>query len=412
VTGERLRFLLLNQFYPPDRAPTGRLLHDVAADLAARDHDVTVVCSRRSYSEGEDLGPGGLLDGVRIERIGGTALDRRTDTGRVAEYVRYLGAALIRGLGRTARPDLVVAMTTPPYLGVVAALAGRLRGIRHAHWIMDVFPDALNASGRVRYRGAASSLLRAVARWQFRHATVVVTPGPFVQARMERHCGPHSRIVHVPLWSDAVAALSTEEDAARIRTARGWRVDDVVLLYSGNMGVGHRFSEFLQAAQRLAPSGPIWAFVGGGYRHAEVAEFRHLHPETRIELMPYVPRESLAASLAAADVHLVSLREGWGGIISPSKLQAAFSVGRPVIFVGPPDNEASGGGWSVREGDVDGLINTVRAAADVAERRRRGRAALEYARVHFDRERNRTRIADLFEECAAQPERAPSSLEV
>src|SRR5258707_3139794 len=63
-----MRFLFLNQFYPPDSAPTGRYLHEVATELVARKHHVRVVCSRNTYGTGEDLGPGEVLDGVDVRR--------------------------------------------------------------------------------------------------------------------------------------------------------------------------------------------------------------------------------------------------------------------------------------------------------------------------------------------------------
>ncbi|HUG54426.1 MAG TPA: hypothetical protein VMR21_12540, partial [Vicinamibacteria bacterium] len=97
----------------------------------------------------------------------------------------------------------------------------------------------------------------------------------------------------------------------------------------------------------------------------------------------------------------------WQGLIVPSKLQAAFSVGRPVIFVGPAQNEIatwireSGGGWVVGEGDVEGLIRVVGQAGDPGERRSRGEAALAYSGLHFDRRRNCARVADLLEQCVA-----------
>ena len=47
-----VRVTLVNQFYPPDLAPTGRLLEDVADELAARGHEVRVVCSRAAYGAG------------------------------------------------------------------------------------------------------------------------------------------------------------------------------------------------------------------------------------------------------------------------------------------------------------------------------------------------------------------------
>jgi hypothetical protein len=127
-----------------------------------------------------------------------------------------------------------------------------------------------------------------------------------------------------------------------------------------------------------------------------------------------VPRAALAASLAAADVHLASLSSGWEGVCVPSKIAAVFAVGRPVVFVGTRRSEAaewittSGGGWVVEEGDVDGLVAAIREALDPAQRARRGEAAAAYARRYFDRERNCTRIAELIERSAAVSAMTPA----
>jgi glycosyltransferase involved in cell wall biosynthesis len=170
------------------------------------------------------------------------------------------------------------------------------------------------------------------------------------------------------------------------------------------MGLGHRLQEFLEAATTTGAN-VTWAFAGGGQRRPEVEAFRATHPSARIQLLPYVPREGLAQSLAAADVHLVSLRRPWQGLVVPSKLPAAFSIGRPVIFVGPSDSEPadwireSTGGWAVEEGDTDALQQAVQEATDPGTRQKRGQAAQAFARDHFDRERNVGRLTELLEAC-------------
>ena len=41
--------------------------------------------------------------------------------------------------------------------------------------------------------------------------------------------------------------------------------------------------------------------------------------------------------LASADVHLVSLRPEWTGLVVPSKFFGALAAGRPVLFAGSRD---------------------------------------------------------------------------
>ena len=51
-------------------------MHDLASVLAARGHEVRVVCSRLGYDGGSDWGPGEILDGVKVVRVGGTRFKR------------------------------------------------------------------------------------------------------------------------------------------------------------------------------------------------------------------------------------------------------------------------------------------------------------------------------------------------
>jgi glycosyltransferase involved in cell wall biosynthesis len=274
---------------------------------------------------------------------------------------------------------------------------------------MDLYPDVLNAHWHQGKHGWADRILDAVARFQFRRAGLVLTLGTSMAGRVARHLADGSRVKTVPLWS-AVDADHADR-ACDWRARRGWDEKDLVLLYSGNMGRGHRFGEFLEAARRLGPEGPVWAFVGNGPRRMEVERFRDEYPAARVELLSYVSPDDLGASLASADAHLVSLSNAWEGLIVPSKLQAAFALGRPVIFVGPSENEVagwireSGGGWVVDEGDVDGVLRAIQECASPSERARRGRAARDHARSHFDGKRNREAVADLLEECATASRR-------
>jgi hypothetical protein len=81
-----MRFLLLNQFYPPDPAPTGWYLHGLARELVGRGHHVSVLCSRRSY-DGKDSYPRREnLEGVEVSRLPATGFGRRGFVGKMADY--------------------------------------------------------------------------------------------------------------------------------------------------------------------------------------------------------------------------------------------------------------------------------------------------------------------------------------
>jgi colanic acid biosynthesis glycosyl transferase WcaI len=396
-----LRVLLVNQFYPPDMAPTGQHLHDLARALVARGHAVTAVCSRRSYDGGGEYAAAETIDGVEVRRLRVFGFGRR-GAGRAADYLSF-HAALLGGSWDRRRFDVAVGLTTPPYVGWTLRRSPGLRARRHVSWVMDVYPDALLAHGALRPSSLAYRLLRLVARRQMARTDLAIALGPRMAQRVRAHATGRTRVEWVAPWGTADVRGLDSAAVRAVRSSRGWSADDCVLLYSGNMGLGHRLGEFLAAARRLGARGPLWAFAGGGVRRCEVEAFLAGAERGRVELLPYVPQSAVGSSLAAAEVHLVSLRDEWKGLIVPSKLQAAFALARPVIFVGPRDCEPadwiteSGGGWVVGEDDVEALVRAVGEAQDAPERLRRGQAALAYSVAHFDRARNADRVAELVE---------------
>jgi nucleoside-diphosphate-sugar epimerase len=66
-----MRILILNQFYPPDAAPTGQVAHDLARCLVARGHEVTALASRRSYLGEAEYPAQDVRDGVTVQRLAG-----------------------------------------------------------------------------------------------------------------------------------------------------------------------------------------------------------------------------------------------------------------------------------------------------------------------------------------------------
>jgi len=394
-----MQIVLLNQFYPPDVAPTGRYLHELARALVAQGHSVRVIASRHSYGGGGEFPAEETVDGVVVQRLSGFAFGRNSFAGKLADYAAYY-LKLAQRLARIPRPDLVLALTTPPFVSVLGSLLAKARGARHAHWLMDLYPDVMHAHGMLD--GPPLRLLEQLTRFSLAGADSVVTLGPAMAARAQRYLSNGHQVQWIPLWSLDGLTAWPEDVPVPLRAARGMPEDQLVLLYSGNFGLGHRFDEFLEAARQLGPDGPTWAFAGRGRSRADVERFAAQHPELPLVLLPYVPETQLREHLCSADVHLISMNERWEGTLLPSKLQSSFTVGRPVLFVGRETHDIarwiteSGAGWVVDEGDVPGLLRAVEAAADRGERVRRGRAGLAYAAEHFDATRNIARLTSLL----------------
>lgn len=414
-----MHFLLLNQFYPPDPAPTGQYLHDLGKALVEQGHEVRVLCSRRSYNGTDKYPARETRDGVEIVRLPATGFGRRGFVGKLADYGSFYGSLFTSLMFKGGKADVILALTTPPYIGLLGKWAACWHGARHAHWIMDLYPDVMFAHGMARKNSLFFCLLKWLTRYQFRGSGWVLTLGPMMAEKVKQYQSDSTgsnkdgddlnlsdqipSTLWVPLWSNENLSPWPAKEENPLRAERGWKKDETVFLYSGNMGLGHRLGEFLEAARLLGAKGPRWVFAGGGKRRAEVEAFAKAHPEARIDLMGYAPDELLRTHLCAADVHLASLDSSWQGLMVPSKLQGSFAVGRPVLFVGGRNCETakwieeSGGGWVVPENDISALILAVKQASNPVEFQARGLAARHFAETYFQKSSNCAQIVSWLE---------------
>ncbi len=94
---------------------------------------------------------------------------------------------------------------------------------------------------------------------------------------------------------------------------------------------------FSVSQRRLRGTGIQFAFGVRGNRADELRS--HVQPDdTNITLAGFAPEAALGKRLAAADVHLVSLRPEYTGLAVPSKFFGSLASGRPVIFAGTEES--------------------------------------------------------------------------
>jgi glycosyltransferase involved in cell wall biosynthesis len=182
-----MHFLLLNQFYPPDPAPTGKYLHDLARALVSNGHAVKVLCSRRSYDGGSKFASHETIDRVDVFRVFATGFGRTSFVGKLADYATFYGSLFLRLLLMRIRPDLILSLTTPPYVGLLGKLAAKWHRCPHAHWIMDLYPDVMFAHGITRPKGLVPRLLQGLTRFQLRGAHAVIALGPVMAEKVSAY---------------------------------------------------------------------------------------------------------------------------------------------------------------------------------------------------------------------------------
>jgi glycosyltransferase involved in cell wall biosynthesis len=324
---------------------------------------------------------------------------------RVADYGTFWASAVIDAL-RVDRHDVVLALTTPPLIATGAALACRARRVPLVGWVQDVYPEVAARFGVIDEASLAYKALHTATRATHGSSTRIVALSDRMRERLVEQGAPAAKVRVIPNWADGAHVRPVPRGENDFRRQHGIE-DRFVALYSGNLGVGHEFETFMAAAKHLERACPevLFLFVGDGARKAEAQ--RLAEGLGNVRFLPYQKRESLAASLSSADVHLISLREGLDGLLVPSKLYGAMASARPIYFVGPAGCEVArvvrehGIGWSGSPGESVGLANALTRA--VSEPQQTERLGLEARRVfeeRFERKRALARFREVLAEAA------------
>lgn len=402
-----MRVIILNQFFYPDHSATSQLMTDLAESLVENGVEVTALAGRGRYNGGEKLSPGEVYKGVKIERAWATSFGKKNALGRVADYLSfYLGATW--KLLRLPRHDIVMALTTPPLIGLVALVVGRLRKLCVISLVQDLYPDVAVALGALKEKSFATRLLDRITRLTLKKSDRIIVLGECMRERVVAKIGESAapRIDVIHNWADGEKIVPCEGKENPFAAEQGL-AGKFVILFSGNLGRVNEFQTVLHAASALRECQEILVlFIGEGAKASEIADFAKAHGLDNIRMLPYQPRENLKFSLAAGDASLVTLAEGLAGLSVPSKTYGILAAGRPIIFVGDINSSAArlvrenNCGTVVASGDSSSLVHVITDwATDKEKVVRLGIAARAAFDKQFDRGRAVKAYLDTFHKC-------------
>ena len=383
-----MRLLFINQCYWPDHVSTAQHLADLAEGLAARGHDVTVLCSRNPYTGGgAAFARRQRHNGVQIRRVATLGFGKKSGIkGRMLDYLSFHLMALLQCLWLPS-PDVVVTLTSPLLVGVLGWLESLLKRTRHVHWCMDLFPDTGLLFGIVKEHGLAHRVCAFFTRRYLRGAGGVVAISPYMIERIKPYGVPEDRIHVVPVWAVGKDLRPIARPANGFLREHGLQ-DKFVIMFSGNLELGGDMDTLLGALAALRDDRDIvFVLISEGPRLERFREMSACASLCNVLFLPYQDRDKLAYSLSAGDVHVVTNKSGLGGLRVPCKTYGVLAVGRPILYIGEPNCEIADLvrdhelGFVIQERDVQALVRAVRELRDNPARRReisvRARALFE-----------------------------------
>jgi colanic acid biosynthesis glycosyl transferase WcaI len=384
-----VRILLLNLYYPPDTSATAKMAETVVNVLTQENH-VTILCGRPSYDptwrlpwrfyQAEQTG------NLRIVRVGATDFPRIQMKRRVLNYLTYTALVVPRALLTPC--DTVLAMTDPPFEGIIGAIVATLKGKPYFYNIRDMYPD-MAVGGSIVKPGLLARVWEGLHRWALRRATKVIVLGEDMRKRILAKGVRRERIEIVRDGADIMPsdAPRPQLDPEVIQAIRGdFRF---VLLHAGNLGFYGAWPTLVAAAKQLTRDGIGFVFVGEGAQRGEIEALAA--GILNIRFLSFFPANKIPSVLAAADAHLITVKRGLEGVVVPSKMYGILAAGKPIVAVASEETDAValGGEFGFGVGaDPDRpeeVASVIRALASAPERLAQMAAAARQAAPGYDR---------------------------
>jgi len=341
-----MRILLLNLYFPPDTSATAKMAATVAEALSTQ-HEVTVLCGRPSYEPSERrswrVSQTEQAARIRIVRVGSTDYPRFAMKRRVLNYLSYVALAIPRAV--FVRCDVVLAMTDPPFEGIIGAIVALLKGKPYVYNIRDMYPD-MAVGGAIVKPGLLARIWERLHRWALRRATRVIVLGEDMRGRIIAKGVNPAGIEIVRDGTDILPAEAPQLplDEEIIRKIRG--EFKFVLVHAGNLGFYGAWETLIRAVRSLEVDGVGLVFVGDGAQRAHIEELAR--NATNVRFLPFFPASKIPSVLAAADAHVITVKRGLEGVVVPSKMYGILAAGKPIVAIVPEETDAASLGSNLK----------------------------------------------------------------
>ncbi len=407
-----MRLLFVRQNHPPERGPFN-YTRDLAVDMAARGHTVTVVTSHPNYPVGKPYPGYGRLfpdirfeDGVKVVRLPVIMASNKRPKLRVVSFITFAFSSFF-WLIFAVKHDIVIASVPPATVGPIGLLLAKLRRMPIIMMLHDFEPLR---SFRLRDKPKSfcyESIIRSFV-WLYNRADKIVVPieSELLLLRDYDINIEKTEIITHGIDVDKFLKSANDQGCFKLPAKPGRKT----FLYLGTFGLAHDLQSMLISFSKdgIRDFPFELLVIGDGECKSKCREILLTKNTGNIRLLPSIPQEQVASALCQADILLISQSRGLSAY--GSKFYSCLAAGKPLLAncdgILKKAIESIGNGWVYDSNDdasLKGIMEAIFSLSD-GELQRMGARGRDYARIHFDLKNRHNRWEELFCEVAVDGE--------
>ncbi len=206
--------------------------------------------------------------------------------------------------------------------------------------VFDTYPDVLKLIG-INESSWIYKFWKFVNIKVFGKAVQIITLSEGMKGQLLNYVNG-DKIKVVSIWPASENFKPVTKNNNPFLKEHGWQ-DKFIVLYSGNMGIGHKLDVLVDTAEVLKDYKDIlFLFIGEGAKKSLLQKIVKDKGLGNVKFLTWQSADILPYSLAAADLAVVALAPEATYASVPSKTFNYMSVGAPILGIGSEGSELEG----------------------------------------------------------------------
>ena len=197
--------------------------------------------------------------------------------------------------------------------------------------VFDTYPDALKLIG-LSETSFVYRIWRRINQKVFARANQIITLSEGMKEQLRDYVDT-KKVKVVSVWSASDAFMPIAKESNLFLKTHNW-IDKFIILYSGNMGIGHKLEVLIDVAKQLEEKKEIlFLFVGEGTKKNTLIDLANKNELRNIHFLTWQDVATLPYSLAAGDIAVVALEPEATHSSVPSKTFNYMAVGATILAI-------------------------------------------------------------------------------
>jgi glycosyltransferase involved in cell wall biosynthesis len=404
-----MRIAVVSQYFWPEPFA----INDLVRTLAEQGHTVDVYTGKPNYPDGllyagysqPDVQIEPFVPGVMIHRVPLRPRGKSGAVNLVRNYFSFVwnGCRYFPGLAKDKKYDVIFAVNLSPITAVIPAIRlRRLLKVPLVMWVLDVWPDSLQATGYIKHP-LAIKMIGQLVRWIYSKADRILVQSRAFIAPVGKYAGTDKLLEYAASAPDMPTTLP--DDGGIPADVLSLLEQNFCVVFTGNLGRAQALDVLLDAATLLQdiPDFKL-VLVGSGSLSEWLQEQKQQRKLDNVVLTGRYPPAAMPQFLVRSKALVVALSaQSIFAQTVPAKIQTYMAAGKPIVASldgeGARVIQASGAGLNSPAGNAEQLAENFRRIYNMTPDKRSalGQAGRAYFLENFEIQAQAKKLVQLLQ---------------